>query len=31
MKNTKHRENETMSKFNDFLSKLNKGVVQKDK
>ena len=24
MKNTKHRENETMSKFNDFLSKINK-------
>jgi hypothetical protein len=22
MKNTKHRENETMAKFNDFLSKL---------
>ena len=24
MKNTKNRENETMSKFNDFLSKINK-------
>ena len=24
MKNTKARENETMSKFNDFVSKLNK-------
>lgn len=23
MKNTKHRENETMAKFNDFVSKLH--------
>ena len=29
MKNTKHRENETMAKFNDFVSKLNKGIKTK--
>lgn len=26
MKNTKQRENETMAKFNDFTSKLNKSA-----
>lgn len=30
MKNTKHRENETMSKFNDFLSKINKSKTGND-
>ena len=30
MKNTKHRENETMAKFNDFVSKLSKGIKKPD-
>ena len=30
MKNTKHRENETMAKFNDFMSKLKTKESRKE-
>ena len=29
MRNTKSRENETMAKFNDFVTKINKSKTQK--